>query len=81
MSVNVDVDTLEVRRADDIVPAFGTLRSAAHHSTPYMCPDALACGSRGCGQSKEVLSEFCRSDQFMLPTEQFVRSISTGIFS
>jgi hypothetical protein len=49
--------------------------------TRSKCPDALACGSRGCGQSKEVFHEFCRSDQFMLPIEQFVRSISTGIFS
>jgi putative tryptophan/tyrosine transport system substrate-binding protein len=37
--VRVDVDVLEIRRAEDIVPAFGTLKSAVQ--ALYVCPDAL----------------------------------------
>jgi putative ABC transport system substrate-binding protein len=43
--LGLDVDTLEIRRADDIVPAFGALRSGAQ--ALYVCPDALANANRG----------------------------------
>jgi ABC-type uncharacterized transport system substrate-binding protein len=43
--LGLDVDTLEIRRADDIVPAFGTLRSGAQ--ALYVCPDALVNANRG----------------------------------
>ena len=38
-SVGLDVDVLEIRRAEDIAPAFGTLKSGAQ--ALYVCPDAL----------------------------------------
>ena len=37
--LGLDVDVLEIRRAEDIVPAFGTLKSGAQ--ALYVCPDAL----------------------------------------
>jgi putative tryptophan/tyrosine transport system substrate-binding protein len=37
--VGIDVDVLEIRRAQDIVPAFDALKSGAH--ALYVCPDAL----------------------------------------
>ena len=37
--LGVDVDALEIRRAEDIVPAFGTLKSGVQ--ALYVCPDPL----------------------------------------
>ena len=37
--VGIDVDVLEIRRAQDIVPAFDALKSGAQ--ALYVCPDAL----------------------------------------
>ena len=37
--LGLDVDVLEIRRAEDIVPAFGTLKSGTQ--ALYVCPDAL----------------------------------------
>jgi putative ABC transport system substrate-binding protein len=37
--VGLDVDVLEIRRAEDIAPAFGTLKGEAQ--ALYVCPDAL----------------------------------------
>jgi len=37
--LGLDVDVLEIRRVEDIAPAFGTLKSGAQ--ALYVCPDAL----------------------------------------
>ena len=37
--LGLDVDVLEIRRAEDIAPAFGALKSGAQ--ALYVCPDAL----------------------------------------
>ena len=37
--VGLDIDVLEIRRAEDVVPAFGTRKSGAQ--ALYVCPDAL----------------------------------------
>jgi putative tryptophan/tyrosine transport system substrate-binding protein len=42
--LGLDVDVLEIRRADDIVPAFGTLKSGAQ--ALYVCGDALVTANR-----------------------------------
>jgi putative tryptophan/tyrosine transport system substrate-binding protein len=36
---NIDIEALEIRRAEDIAPAFGALKSATQ--ALYVCPDAL----------------------------------------
>src|SRR5262245_26041769 len=36
---NIDIEALEIRRAEDIAPAFGALKSGAQ--ALYVCPDAL----------------------------------------
>src|SRR5262245_6674578 len=43
--LGLDVDTLEIRRVEDIVPAFGMLQSGVQ--ALYVCPDALVNAHRG----------------------------------